>query len=65
MNVPFASFRNHDGNCRCISGATIPSPADTTSIRNEASPDEYQLSCAKAAIGERNVRPRCPKLQEM
>src|SRR6266851_5101644 len=46
---------NQDGNCRCIKGATIPSPADTTSIRNEASPEEYQLSCAKGVAGNAKV----------
>ncbi|MDB5107919.1 MAG: hypothetical protein JWM69_860, partial [Candidatus Binatus sp.] len=34
----------------------MPSPADTTSIRKEASPAEYQLSCAKGVAGRAKVQ---------
>jgi hypothetical protein len=41
----------HEASCDCIKGAIIPSPAETTSIKNEANPEEYQLSCANGVAG--------------
>ena len=40
--APFSLFYNYVANCRSIKGAIIPRPADTTRIKNKASPDEYQ-----------------------
>jgi hypothetical protein len=45
----------HEASCDCIKGAIIPSPAETTSIKNEANPEEYQLSCANGVAGSAKV----------
>jgi hypothetical protein len=51
----FAQSRPQEANWDCIRGAIIPSPAETTSIKNEANPAEYQLSCANGVAGSANV----------
>jgi hypothetical protein len=45
----------HEANGRCINGAIIPSPAETTRIKNDANPAEYQLSCANGVAGRAKV----------
>ena len=47
----FAQSRLQEANWDCIRGAIIPIPAETTSIKKEASPAEYQLSCANGVAG--------------
>jgi hypothetical protein len=53
--APFGQSRRQDANWDCIRGAIIPSPTETTSIKNEANPAEYQLSCANGVAGSANV----------
>jgi hypothetical protein len=49
--LPFPAEFVQDASSRCISGATAPSPAETTSTRNDASPEEYQLAVANGVLG--------------